>query len=78
MKMNYRLRRFGVSPTAVGQSRVVDQFKAKVALPVMNGLYNLKETVRSKLAGNKITERFMWSFFFVFQNPVVEDLICLV
>jgi hypothetical protein len=54
MKMNYRLRRFGVSPKAVGQSKVVDQFKAKVAFPVMSGLYSLKEKLRTKFAGQKL------------------------
>ncbi len=46
MKMNHRLRRFGMLPRPVGQSGVVDRLKAHVTLPVMDGLYVLKEKLR--------------------------------
>lgn len=47
MKINHRLRRLGRIPKAVGQSRVLDRLKADVALPVMDGLYSLKEKLRN-------------------------------
>ncbi len=48
MKFNNRLRRLGVTPMAIGNSPVVDSFKANFLLPAMDGMY----TAKRKLRGN--------------------------
>ena len=47
MKFNHRMRRLGITPKAVGTNPVLDRLKAYVCLPIMDGLYALKEKLRT-------------------------------